>query len=154
MKESTGVLIAVLSSALGGGAAVATRYLIGGYDPLTLAMVRFGGGALCLLPVALLLRPKMPPRADWPAVAALGFVFFGVFFVIYNLALSYTTVARGTLALSTLPLMTMVAGALLGLEALTPRKTAGVLLAMGGVAVALSASLEAAPAGAWQGDLI
>jgi drug/metabolite transporter (DMT)-like permease len=154
MNERTGVLIAVLSSALGGGAAVATRFLIGGFDPLTIAMIRFGGGALCLLPVALLLRPKLPPRADWPAVAALGFLFFAVFFVVYNLALSYTTVARGTLALSTLPLMTMVVGALLGLEALSARKTAGVLLAMGGVAIALSASLGIAPAGAWQGDLI
>ena len=154
MKESTGVLIAVLSSALGGGAAVATRFLIGTHDPLTIAMIRFGGGALCLLPVALLLRPKLPPRADWPAVAGLGFLFFAVFFVVYNLALSYTTVARGTLALSTLPLMTMVAGAVLGLEALSVRKTSGVLLAMGGVATALSASLGSAPAGAWRGDLI
>ena len=154
MKESTGVLIAVLSSALGGGAAVATRFLIGSHDPLTIAMIRFGGGALCLLPVALLLRPKLPPRADWPAVAGLGFLFFAVFFVIYNLALSYTTVARGTLALSTLPLMTMVVGAVLGLEALSVRKTSGVLLAMGGVATALSASLGTAPTGAWRGDLI
>lgn len=154
MKESTGVLIAVLSSALGGGAAVATRFLIGSHDPLTIAMIRFGGGALCLLPVALLLRPKLPPRADWPAVAGLGFLFFAVFFVIYNLALSYTTVARGTLALSTLPLMTMVVGAVLRLEALSVRKTSGVLLAMGGVATALSASLGTAPAGAWRGDLI
>ena len=156
MKESTGVLIALLSSALGGGAAVATRFLIGshGHDPLTIAMIRFGGGALCILPVALALRPKLPPRADWPAVAGLGFLFYAVFFVVYNLALSYTTVARGTLALSTLPLMTMVAGAVLGLEALTARKTAGVLLAMGGVAIALSASLGTAPAGAWRGDLI
>jgi len=154
MKESTGVLIAVLSSALGGGAAVATRFLIGSHDPLTIAMIRFGGGALCLLPIALLLRPKLPPRADWPAVAGLGFLLFAVFFVIYNLALSYTTVARGTLALSTLPLMTMVVGAVLGLEALSVHKTSGVLLAMGGVATALSASLGTAPAGAWRGDLI
>ena len=154
MKASTAVLVAVLSSALGGGAAVATRYLTGNFDPLTIAMIRFGGGAICLLPVALLLRPKLPPRADWPAVAGLGFLFFAVFFVVYNLALSYTTVARGTLALSTLPLMTMVAGAVLGLEALTVRKTSGVLLAMGGVATALSASLGAAPPGAWRGDLI
>lgn len=154
MKESTGVLIAVLSSALGGGAAVATRFLIGSHDPLTIAMIRFGGGALCLLPVALLLRPKLPPRADWPAVAGLGFLFFAVFFVVYNLALSYTTVARGTLALSTLPLMTMVAGAVLGLEALSVRKTSGVLLAMGGVATALSASRGTAPTDAWRGDLI
>lgn len=154
MNERTGVLIAALSSALGGGAAVATRFLIGGLDPVTLAAVRFGGGALCLLPLALLLRPKWPARTDWPAVAGLGFLFYAVFIVFYNLALSYTTVGRGTLALSTLPLMTMVAGALLGVEALSARKTAGVLLAMGGVALALTASLGTAPDGAWRGDLI
>lgn len=154
MNERTGVLIAVLSSALGGGAAVATRFLVSDIDPITLAAVRFGGGALCLLPLALLLRPKWPARADWPAVAGLGFLFYAVFIVFYNLALSYTTVGRGTLALSTLPLMTMVAGALLGIEALSARKTAGVLLAMGGVALALMASLGTAPDGAWRGDLI
>jgi drug/metabolite transporter (DMT)-like permease len=104
--------------------------------------------------IALLLRPKWPSRADWPAVAGLGFLFYAVFFVFYNLALAYTTVGRGTLALSTLPLMTMVCGAVLGLEKLSLRKTAGVLLAMGGVALALTASLRTAPSGAWRGDLI
>ena len=113
MNERTGVLIAALSSALGGGAAVATRFMIGGFDPLTIATVRFGGGALCILPIALLMRPRMPPRNDWPAVIGLGVLFYAVFFIVYNLALSYTTVGRGTLALSTLPLMTMVAGAVL-----------------------------------------
>jgi drug/metabolite transporter (DMT)-like permease len=154
MNERTGVLIAVLSSALGGGAAVATRFLVGSVDPVTIAAVRFGGGALCLLPLALLLRPKFPARADWPAVAGLGFLFYAVFIVFYNLALSYTTVGRGTLALSTLPVMTMVAGALLGVEALSARKTTGVLMATGGVALALTASLGTAPEGAWRGDLI
>lgn len=154
MNERTGVLIAVLSSALGGGAAVATRFLVGSVDPVTIAAVRFGGGALCLLPLALLLRPKFPARADWPAVAGLGFLFYAVFIVFYNLALSYTTVGRGTLALSTLPVMTMVAGALLGVEALSARKTMGVLMATGGVALALTASLGTAPEGAWRGDLI
>ncbi len=152
--EWQGVAIALLSSSLGGGAAVATRFLITGADPLTLATVRFGGGALCILPLALLLRPKWPTRADWPAVAGLGFLFYAVFFVFYNLALSYTTVARGTLALSTLPLMTMLVGAALRIEPLTWRKSIGVLLAMGGVALALTASLKTAPAGAWRGDLI
>ena len=81
-------------------------------------------------------------------------MFFAVFFVFYNLALAYTTVARGTLALSTLPLMTMVVGAVLGIEALSARKTAGVLIAVLGVAAALASGLTAAPAGAWRGDLI
>ncbi len=154
MNEKSGVLIAVLSSALGGGAAVATRYLIGSFDPIVLATVRFGGGALCLLPIVLLLRPKWPPRQDWPADTALGFIFFAVFLVFYNAALSYTTVGRGALALSTLPLMTMVVGAVRGLEALTVRKTTGVLLAMCGVALALTTSLKAAPDGAWRSGLI
>ncbi len=153
-SEWKGVAIALLSSSFGAGAAVATRFLITGADPLTLATVRFGGGALCLLPLVVLVRPKWPPRADWPAVAGLGFLFYAVFFVFYNLALSFTTVGHGTLALSTMPLMTKLVGAALGREALTWRKSIGVLLAMGGVAIALTASLKAAPAGAWRGDLI
>ena len=121
---------------------------------IALASSSFGGGALCILPLALVLRPKWPTRADWPAVAGLGFLFYAVFFVFYNLALSYTTVGRGTLALSTLPLMTMLVGAALGVEPRTWRKSLGVLLAMGGVALALTASLKAVPDGAWRGDLI
>jgi drug/metabolite transporter (DMT)-like permease len=154
MSERFGVGIGLLSCAAGGAAAVATRYLIGSADPFTLAAIRFGGGVICLLPLALALRVRFPPRADWPAVAGLGFMFFAVFFVLYNVALAYTTVARGTLALSTLPLMTMIAGAILRIEALTARKTLGILLAMAGVAAALITALTSAPPDAWRGDLI
>jgi drug/metabolite transporter (DMT)-like permease len=145
--------MAVLSSAVGGGAAVATRYLVVAVDPITLAALRFGGGFLCLLPLALAMRARWPGRADWPAVAGLGLLFYGVFFVLYNVALGYTTVARGTLALSMVPLMTMLAGAALGVEKLSLRKTAGVMLAVGGVAASLAAALTDAPEGAWRGDL-
>jgi len=155
MRERLGVGVAILSSAVGGGAAVATRYLIASADPFTLAALRFGGGVVCLLPIALLLRVRWPagPR-DRLLVAGLGLVFFAVFFVFYNLALAFTTVARGTLALSTLPLMTMLVGALLGIEALSTRKTVGVVVAMLGVAAALAAGLDATLPGAWRGDLI
>jgi drug/metabolite transporter (DMT)-like permease len=53
-----------------------------------------------------------------------------------------------------LPLLTMTAAAMLRVEALTLRKSIGVLVAMAGVAVALASSLHDAPAGAWRGDLI
>ena len=152
--QRMGVAIGVLSCCCGAGAAVATRHLIDGSDAITLAAVRFGGGVLCVAPLAVVLRVKWPARADVPAVAGLGLLFYGVFFVFYNLALDFTTVARGTLALSTLPLMTMVVGAVLGLERLGLRKSVGVLVAVGGVVVALAAGLKSAPAGAWRGDLI
>src|SRR5947199_7711255 len=152
--EIRGVLIAIVSSALGGTAAAVTRYLVGNADPITLAILRWGIGFLCLLPVALVLRVRLPPRSDWLAVASLGLAFFGLFFVLYNIAVSFTTAARASLALSTLPLQTMLVGALLGIEPLTRRKSAGVGIAILGVAAALVTGLPAAPEGAWRGELI
>lgn len=154
MGEGWGVLIAIVSSSLGGTAAAVTRYLAGNADPITLAVLRWGIGILVVLPVALVLRVKWPQRRDWPGVAALGLAFFGLFFVLYNLAVSYTTAARASLALSTLPLQTMVVGALLGIEKLTARKSIGVGIAVLGVAAALASGLSAAPAGAWRGEAI
>ena len=154
MGELSGVLIAIVSSSLGGTAAAVTRYLVGNADPITLAILRWGIGFLVLLPVALLLRAKWPQRRDLPAVAALGLCFFGMFFVLYNIAVGYTTAARASLALSTLPLQTMVVGALLGIEPLTMRKSLGVGIAVLGVFAALASGLATAPEGAWRGELI
>jgi drug/metabolite transporter (DMT)-like permease len=154
LSELFGVLIAVVSSALGGTAAAITRYLVGSADPITLAILRWGIGVLCVLPIALFLRVRWPQRSDWLAVAALGICFFGLFFVLYNIAVSYTTAARASLALSTLPLQTMVVGALLGIEPLTKRKTVGVCIAVLGVFAALASGLSVAPSGAWRGELI
>jgi drug/metabolite transporter (DMT)-like permease len=149
-----GVAIAILSSSLGGSAAAVTRYLVGNADAITLAVLRWGIGFVLVLPVTLLLSAKWPPRRDWVSVIALGLCFFGLFFVLYNIALSYTTAARASLALSTLPLQTMLVAALLRIEALTLRKSLGVMIAMLGVAAALASGLGAAPAGAWRGEAI
>jgi drug/metabolite transporter (DMT)-like permease len=154
VSEWHGVLIAIVSSCLGGSAAGVTRYLVSGTDPITLAVLRWGIGVLCVLPVALALRVRWPPRRDWPGVAALGIGFFGLFFILYNLAIGYTTAARASLALSTLPLQTMVVGALLGAEQLTWRKSVGVGIAILGVVAALASGLGAAPSGAWRGELL
>ena len=154
MGEAAGVLIAIVSSCLGGTAAAVTRYLVGNADAVTLAILRWGIGFLCVLPVALLLRVRWPQRSDWLGVAGLGVCYFGLFFVLYNIAVSYTTAARASLALSTLPLQTMVVGALLGIEPLTMRKVAGVAIATLGVFTALASGLSAAPPGAWRGELI
>jgi len=154
MTETIGVLIAILSSTFGGTSGAVTRYVVGTIDPVTIAAFRFGIGILVLAPLALATRSVLPRGRDWLGTLGLGIMFFGVFFVFYNLALAYTTAARGALALSTMPLWTMVAAALLGAEPLNLRKTLGVFIAVGGVAVALTAGLAVAPAGAWRGDLI
>ena len=154
MGEWTGVAIALLSSSLGGTAAAVTRYLVSGADPIMLAILRWGIGFLCVFPMALLMKVRWPEARDMLPVALLGLSFFGLFFILYNIAVSYTTAARASLALATLPLHTMVVAALHGVERLTIRKTAGVAIAVLGAGAALAAGLSSAPDGAWRGELI
>jgi drug/metabolite transporter (DMT)-like permease len=154
MEEGWGVLAAVLSSGLGGTSIGATRYLVNAIDPLAIGSFRFGIGFLLLLPFTLLKGDRWPARQDWLGVTGLGVLYFALFPILFNASLIFTTAARGALALSTLPLLTMVVGAALGSEALTARKSAGVLIATLGVALALLSGPTSAPAGAWRGDLL
>src|SRR5262249_51783758 len=121
---------------------------------VTLGVFRFGTGFVILLPIALIIKSRWPSGRDWIAVALLGILFFFAFSVLFNFAYTYTTAARGALALSTMPLTTMLVGAALGVEKITVRKTAGVLVAMAGVFLALMLGLSNAPEGAWRGELV
>jgi drug/metabolite transporter (DMT)-like permease len=152
--ERQGVLAAILSSTCGGLTGAVTRYVIGDTDPVTLAAFRFGIAFLLILPLALMLKSRWPRGRDLLGVAVLGILYFALFFVLYNRSLEMTTAARGSLALSTLPLVTMIVAALLGKERMTARKTLGVLIAVGGAAAALLTGLGDAPPGAWRGDLL
>jgi drug/metabolite transporter (DMT)-like permease len=154
MSERTGVLAAILSSTLGGTVAATTRFMIADVDPLTLGALRFGGAFLVLLPIVLALRQPWPKGRDWLWVILLGGVYFCVYQVLYNVAFVYTTAAHGSMIGATLALITMVVAALFGVERLSGRKIAGVLVATGGVVVSLATGLAQAPEGSWRGDLI
>jgi drug/metabolite transporter (DMT)-like permease len=154
MGEGLGVLAAMASSGFGGTAIGATRYLVNAIDPLAIGAFRFGIGFLFLLPLVVLRGEPWPARRDWLGVAGLGLLYFALFPILFNASLIFTTAARGALALSTLPLLTMLVGATFGSEALTARKVLGVLIAMSGVVLALLSGLAFAPDGAWRGDLL
>ncbi len=153
-RDHAGVLAALASSAIGGVAGGATRFVIHATDPVTLGVFRFGTGFLILLPIAIIANSRWPKGRDWIAVALLGILFFFSFSVLFNLAYSYTTAARGALTLSTMPLTTMLVAAALGVERVSAHKTCGVLIAMSGVFLALMLGLSGAPAGAWRGELV
>lgn len=154
MKEAVGIAAAIVSTSTSGVAAAITRFVVGNADPVTLAALRFGLGFLCILPLALALRCRWPRGRDLWAAAGLGVMMYAGFYITYNSALAYTTAGRGTLCLSIMPLLTMAVAAMHGAERLSWRKTAGVAIAMAGVAAALVGGLPTAPAGAWRGDLL
>ncbi len=153
-QNTAGVLAACASSTLGGAALVATRGLMDATDPATLATLRYGIGAACLVPLALAARLPWPRGRDAVATASLGVLFFAAFSWLLNASLSLTTAARGALALSTMPFLTLLVARAAGAEALTAARLLGVGCATAGVAVALSGDLAGTPPGAWRGDLV
>lgn len=139
-----------------GAAIVASRFVVAEVPPLTLAMLRYAIGFLCLLPFALAalrgLRAR-PPARDLLAMAALGTSQFGILVALLNWGLQTVPAGPAALIFSLFPLLTLLLGAALGREQVTPRLAAGVLLSIAGVALSLAPKLQAGHAGGWWGEL-
>lgn len=139
-----------------GAAIVASRFVVAEVPPLTLAMLRYTVGFLCLLPFALAgLRGmrERPPVRDLLAMAALGTGQFGILVALMNWGLQTVPAAPAALIFSLFPLLTLLLGAALGREQLTARLAAGVLVSIAGVALSLAPKLQAGHAGSWWGEL-
>jgi len=120
-----------------GSAIVASRFAVEQIGPISLALLRYTIGFLCLLPPALMSGRLRFARRDLLPIALLGIVQFGVVVALLNLVLQTLPSARVALLFATFPLMTMLIAASLGHELLTTRKTAGVVLTLVAVAIAL-----------------
>lgn len=143
---ATGILV--------GAAIVATRFVIGQTGPASLALLRYLIGFCCLLPPVLLAPRVRFERRDLLPIALLGITQFGVLVALLNYALRFIPSARAALIFATMPLLTMVLAAASGRERPTVAKTAGVLLTVLGVALALGEkAVEGGGADAWIGEL-
>jgi drug/metabolite transporter (DMT)-like permease len=149
-----------------GAAIVASRFVVAEVPPLTLAMLRYAVGFLCLLPFAWrALRTRSAPALGTPslgrsrgsdllAMAALGIGQFGVLIALLNYGLQHVGAAHAAMIFSLFPLLTLLLAAALGREQVTPSLLLGVLLSVAGVALSLLPKLGTGPAGAsWWGEL-
>ena len=144
----------MLGSILGGTALAGTRFAVGSLDPLFVANVRYAIGALLLLPFALRALHVFADKRDAFATLGLSVLFFAIYPYTFALALKYTTAVRGSLALSSMPLLTLAFAIAIGREAFHWRRVIGMLIAVGGLAFALSPNIGPAAPMAWLGDLI
>lgn len=142
----TGVLV--------GLATAATRFVIDQTDPASLALLRYTIGFICLAPAALAAPGVKFERRDILPISALGIVQFGILIYLLNNSLRYIPASRAALIFSAVPLLTMVIGAIIGREKLTAAKTAGVILTVIGVGLALGEkALGSGGDQAWIGEL-
>jgi len=144
-------LAACLSTALGGSAFVAMRFLVTETEPVTIAFLRNFVAAVVLTSIAVAVIRRWPTPRELLVMGAMGAVFFGGLQLIFSNALVYTTASRGALAYTTAPFMTLLIAAAFGIERPTRQKFIGIVVATLGVVVALGQG-AGAPPDAWIGD--
>jgi drug/metabolite transporter (DMT)-like permease len=130
---------ACIAATLFGASVVAVRIAVRDIPPLTLALLRFGQGALVLLAALALFRRdrlRIEPR-DLPYLGVLGAIFFAVFPTTFNMGMRYEAASRGALLLATMPLWTLVIARLVSGEQLTFRQMLGVFVSVAGVAIVI-----------------
>jgi drug/metabolite transporter (DMT)-like permease len=124
-----------------GTAVVATRFVIGETDPISLVFYRYLISIICFAPALPALWPRDGLDAmEFAKIAMFGILFFVLFPWAFNAALQYNPAARGAVGLATIPIQTLLVAAVFGREKLTAGKVAGVALAFSGIAVAFGAA--------------
>ena len=140
-----------------GAAIVVSRFAVAQVPPLTLAMLRYAIGFLCLLPFALPALRRLehrPPARDLLAMAALGCGQFGILVALLNWGLLTVPAGPAALVFGLFPLLTLLLAAALGREVVTMRLVLGVLLSIAGVALSLAPKLQHVQRGSdWRGEL-
>ena len=124
-----------------GAAMVASRFVIAETEPASLAFMRYLIGAVLLLPPVLIGRRPSFARGDLLPISLLGIAQFGILIALLNYALQFIPAGLGALLFATVPLLAMGLATLLRIEPLTRWKTAGVLLTILGVGLALGERL-------------
>ena len=148
-----------------GAAIVASRFIVGEVPPLTLGLIRYAIGFLCLLPFVLkvfmplalmgraLTAIKNIAMRDWLMMAALGTGQFAVLVALLNYGLQHLGAAQAALIFSLFPLLTLLLSSALGRERISPALLGGVLLSLTGVALSLWPKLQAPQgSGHWWGE--
>jgi drug/metabolite transporter (DMT)-like permease len=128
---------AFVAAALLGASVVAVRVAVRDIPPTTLAVARFGMGALVLLGAIAIVRPALL-HVDFRSFrfdVLLGAIIFSLFPLSFNAGLQFTQATRGALMLATLPIWSMLLARWFLGERLGPRRTVGVLLTLFGVLI-------------------
>jgi drug/metabolite transporter (DMT)-like permease len=130
---------AFTAAALFGASLVAVKVTVREIPPLSLAVLRFGQGAIVLFVCILIIRPQLLDvgGARLRFIALLGAIFFSLFPVSFNAGMQFTQASRGALMLATMPIWSVLLARPLAGERLTMRQVLGVFLTFVGVTLVL-----------------
>lgn len=124
------------------------------FTPLSFAAVRFILASLgMVLLLAVLRRPLLLRGRDLMLAAVLGIFHVGLYQILFSVGLKYTTASNSTLLISTSSIVTALLVWLTRAEPLSWRQVTGILLALTGVVLLVTAKASLS-AGHLKGDLL
>jgi drug/metabolite transporter (DMT)-like permease len=131
---------ALFAAVLFGASVVAVRVAVRDIPPITLAVLRFGQGAVVLLCATALIRPELlrVNLRSLREITLLGAIFFSLFPLSFNAGLQFTQASRGALMLATMPIWSMLLARWIIGERLVARQMVGVGLSLCGVLIVMS----------------
>jgi drug/metabolite transporter (DMT)-like permease len=133
---------------------VAAKISYAGYDPVFVSIARSIIGGLCVLGWCWLRGIRLF-EADGSLVAGIVVgVLFGVEFLCLYIGLEYTTVARNTLLVNTMPFWVLIGGHFLLGERINARKLGGLVLAFCGLVAVFSDGIVDGTGTTLMGDLL
>jgi drug/metabolite transporter (DMT)-like permease len=123
--------------------------------PVTFAFLRFGLAAVTLLIVLRWREGRLGlPRRDVVPILGLGALGFGVYQILWSIALQDIPAGDSALLIATTPVITALLAVSSGADVLTRTKLAGSLVSFAGVAVIVSAGHGLTLGGALVGDAL
>lgn len=134
---------------------VVGKFVLRELPPLLASGLRVAGAGVLLLPIYAFSqrRASRVGRADLVRLGVLGVTGIALNQVLFLVGLERTTVAHAALIFGLSPILVLLAAAAAGQESFTARKLAGMLIALGGVAV-LHAGPSSTSGATLRGDLL
>lgn len=133
---------------------VAAKVSYTGYNPVFVSIARSVLGGLCVFAWCRLRGIKLFEADGTLGAGIVVGVLFGVEFLCLYVGLEYTTVARNTLLVNTMPFWVLIGGHFLLGEHINARKLAGLILAFCGLAAVFSDGIVAGSDTTLTGDLL
>ena len=130
-------LLLLIALLIWGFAYVVTKSGLSELPPMLFALLRYCVASLILLPIALARGglARLPRPIPWKTLVLMAFTGVGLYYVLFNLALAYTTASQTALIQSCFPATTAVMAVVWLHERLPRRRILGIALATTGVAL-------------------
>jgi drug/metabolite transporter (DMT)-like permease len=137
-----------------GGFSVFGKYVLGTLPPLALAGLRMSFAMPILVLLSLRRDRSVPPRTEMPRLALLGLLGVCLNQMLFIFGLQRTTAISATILITSIPVFTLLVGALLRFDRIDVRGAIGVAVAVCGALVMLDPSNLTFHGSAFTGNLL